>query len=189
MKPVRVIGRALRGIRAHDEHLAWNDAALAAVPVLIHLTSSAFAEGRAIPIRYAGKGVGENISPPLRWSDVPEEAAELVLIMQDPDAPLPRPVVHVIATGIPPGSGGLAEGALSASPPSGIRLGRALFGRCAYAGPRAMPGHGPHRYVFQLIALRWPLALAKPPTLSELLAALRGNAIARGRLIGTFEQS
>jgi hypothetical protein len=111
----RVIGKALRGIRAGDKHLACHDPALSTVPVRIRLTSSAFEDGRAIPIRYAGEGAGENISPPLSWSGVPEDAAELVLIMQDPDAPLPRPVVHLIATGIPPSSGGLAEGALGAS--------------------------------------------------------------------------
>jgi Raf kinase inhibitor-like YbhB/YbcL family protein len=185
----RVIGKALRGIRAGDKHLAWHDPALSTVPVRIRLTSSAFEDGRAIPIRYAGEGAGENISPPLSWSGVPEDAAELVLIMQDPDAPLPRPVVHLIATGIPPSSGGLAEGALGASGSSGIRLGRASFGRRTYAGPRVLRGHGLHRYVFQLVALRRPLALAKEPTLSALLVAIRRHAIARGRLIGTFEQS
>ncbi|HEX9461359.1 MAG TPA: YbhB/YbcL family Raf kinase inhibitor-like protein [Alphaproteobacteria bacterium] len=184
----RMIGRALRLIRAGDKHLAWNDPALAAAPVTIRLTSPAFQDGGAIPIRYAGNGVGENISPALSWSGVPEEAAELVLIMQDPDAPLPRPVVHVIATGLLPGSGGLAEGALGASGPN-VRLGRASFGRRAYAGPRPVRGHGPHRYVFQLVALRRRLALAKEPTLREFLVAVRGHAIARGRLIGTFERS
>ena len=94
----RVIGKALRGIRAGDKHLAWNDTALTTVPVRICLISPAFEDDRAVPIRYAGKGVGENLSPPLSWSGVPEEAAELVLIMQDPDAPLPPPVVHVIAS-------------------------------------------------------------------------------------------
>jgi Raf kinase inhibitor-like YbhB/YbcL family protein len=185
----RVIGRMLRGIRAGDKHLAWNDLALVAVPVRISLLSSAFADGQAMPIRHAGDGVGDNISPPLHWSGVPEDAAELVLIMQDPDAPLPRPVVHVIATGVAPNAGGLAEGALGPSASADIKLGCASFGRRAYAGPRPVPGHGPHRYIFQLVALRQPLAVAAAPNLRELLIALRGNAMARGRLTGTFEQS
>lgn len=184
----RMIGKALRGIRAGDKHLAWNDTALVTAPVRISLVSPSFTEGQAIPTRYAGEGVGENISPPLRWSGVPEGAAELVLIMQDPDAPLPRAVVHVIATGISPDAGGLAEGALGAAPAPGIRLGRASFGRRAYAGPRPVPGHGPHRYIFQLVALKRPLSFAAVPGLRELLIAMRGSAIARGRLIGTFEQ-
>jgi len=184
----RMIGKALRGVRAGDKLLAWNDTALVTASVRISLLSSSFAEGQAIPVRYAGEGVGENISPPLRWSGVPEGAAELVLIMQDPDAPLPRPVVHVLASGISPEAGGLAEGALGAAAGPGIRLGRASFGRRAYAGPRPVPGHGPHRYVFQLVALRRPLALAQAPDLRELLAAIRGEVIARGRLVGTFER-
>jgi Raf kinase inhibitor-like YbhB/YbcL family protein len=184
----RMIGKALRGIRAGDKHLAWNAAALAAAPVSISLTSSAFADGQAMPIRYAGQGVGDNVSPPLQWSGVPQGAAELVLIMQDPDAPLLRPVVHVIATGISPSTGGLAEGALGASASPDIKLGRASFGRRAYAGPRPVPGHGPHRYVFQLVAVARPLVVATAPNLRELLTALRGNALARGRLTGLFEQ-
>jgi hypothetical protein len=184
----RMIGKALRGVRAGDKHLAWNDAALVAVPANIDLLSSAFADAQPMPRRYAGDGVGDNVSPPLRWSGVPEDAAELVLIMQDPDAPLPRPVVHLIATGIAPRTSGLAEGALNAPVSAGIALGRASFGRRGYAGPRPVPGHGPHRYIFQLVALRQPLALTAAPDLRALLAALRGNAIARGRLTGTFEQ-
>jgi hypothetical protein len=59
----RVIGKALRGIRAGDKHLAWNDRALTTVSVRIRLSSSAFEDGRAIPTRYAGEGAGENVSP------------------------------------------------------------------------------------------------------------------------------
>src|SRR5258708_29089067 len=112
-----MIGRALRLIRAGDKHLAWNDPALAAAPVTIRLTSPAFQDGGAIPIRYAGNGVGENISPALSWSGVPEEAAELVLIMQDPHAPLPRPVVNLIATRLLPDPAGPAQGTQAASAP------------------------------------------------------------------------
>jgi hypothetical protein len=53
----RVIGKALRGIRAGDKHLAWNDTALTTVPVRICLISPAFEDDRAVPIRYAGKGL------------------------------------------------------------------------------------------------------------------------------------
>jgi Raf kinase inhibitor-like YbhB/YbcL family protein len=184
----RLIGKALRGVRAGDRYLAWNDAALATVPDSLRLSSPAFAEGGVIPARYAGEGVGENVSPPLRWSGIPQDTVELVLIMQDPDAPLPRPVVHVLATGISPRAEGLGEGALGGAESDGLRLGRGSFGRRGYAGPRPVPGHGPHRYVFQLVALERPLNLTNAPSLSELLVALRGNAIARGRLVGLYEQ-
>ncbi|MEI9916289.1 MAG: hypothetical protein WDN29_11290 [Methylovirgula sp.] len=86
----RAIGKLLRGVRA-EKYLALNDPRFTMTPVSISLTSSAFVEGGAMPKRYAGQGVGENLSPPLGWADLPAATRELVLIMQDPDAPLPSP--------------------------------------------------------------------------------------------------
>jgi hypothetical protein len=94
------------------------------------------------------------------------ETAEFVLIVEDPDAPLPRPFVHAIVIGIPPESSKLAEGALSALlPTSQGMLGRNSFGLAAYVGPRALPGHSPHTYVFQILALgkRLSFAASEPP--------------------------
>jgi Raf kinase inhibitor-like YbhB/YbcL family protein len=185
----RLIGRTLRAVRAGDRHLAWNAPALAAVPDSIALASPAFAARAAIPPRYAGSGVGDNLSPPLRWSGVPAGAAELVLVIEDPDAPLPWPVVHALATGIPPIWQGLPEGALSLTTGSPIRLGRGSFGRTVYAGPRPVRGHGVHRYVFEIIAVDRPLVLAGPADLAAVLTALSGHALAKGRLVGTFERA
>jgi hypothetical protein len=83
-----MIGRLLRGVRAGDRDLVCNSQALRDAPATIGLHSASFAEGGLMPPRCAGPGVGENVSPQLGWSDVPEGATELVLIMQDPDAPL-----------------------------------------------------------------------------------------------------
>jgi phosphatidylethanolamine-binding protein (PEBP) family uncharacterized protein len=85
--------------------------------------------------------------------------SEVVLIMQDPDAPLPRPVVHLIATGIPPECSSLSEGALSPAASRTINFGRGSFGRIGYAGPRPVRGHGVHRYLFQIFALAERLAV------------------------------
>src|SRR3979490_1981212 len=93
----RILGRLLRGVHAGETHLVWNHAATERAPVSITLTTDAFPAGGIIPLRYAGRGVGDNISPALRWSNPPAGTAEWVLIMQDPDAPLPRPFVHLIA--------------------------------------------------------------------------------------------
>ena len=109
----RGIGRALRSYRVRDRHLVWNDPRTAA-PDTIHLTSTAFADGAAMPERYAASDGAHDISPPLGWSNLPGETAELVLIIQDTDAPLPRPVVHLIAMVLPCNWwAGLPEGALS----------------------------------------------------------------------------
>jgi phosphatidylethanolamine-binding protein (PEBP) family uncharacterized protein len=55
-------------------------------------------------------------------------------------------------------------------------------------GPRPVRGHGPHRYVFQLFALSRPIAVGERPDRAEVLAAMRGAVIARGKLTGTYER-
>jgi hypothetical protein len=181
----RFLSWLLRNVHAGQDKLAWNDSVLAGVPASIVLSSSAFASGETIPTRYAGRGAGDNVSPPLAWSNVPPEAAELVLILEDPDAPMPRPFVHLIATGIDPQTDDLSEGALSnAEKPAGLCLGRNTAGRAAYMGPRALRGHGPHRYVFQLFALDSRLNFDNPPKLAELKKAMQGHVLAQGRLDG-----
>ncbi len=185
----RTLGSLLRGVRADEKYLAFNDPRFAAAPVSISLTSSAFVEGGPIPKRYAGTGVGDNISPPLGWSNLPAATRELVLIVQDPDAPLPRPVTHVAVSGIPIGWTGLAEGALAAT--AGVPLGFAWgsFGRIGYAGPRPVLGHGLHRYVFQIFALGRSLVLPSQPKLDLVLAGIADTLLARGVLVGTYERA
>ena len=183
---LRIVGRLLRGIRAGDRDLACNQPAVQAAPASIRLHSDSFAAGRAMPLRCAGCGVGDNISPQLAWEGVPPATADLVLIMQDPDAPLPRPVVHLIAFGIEPKRTSLAEGGLSRGTER-VRLGRGTFGEPGYQGPRPVPGHGPHRYIFQLIALKARLEFDAPPKLAAVVAALDGNVLAWGQLVGLFE--
>ncbi|MFE3000793.1 YbhB/YbcL family Raf kinase inhibitor-like protein [Nocardia sp. NPDC059246] len=134
--------------------------------------------------------MGDNVSPPLHWSGVPVEAVELVLIIEDPDAPLRRPVVHGVFTGIDPRITSVQEGALGSNDgeTSSIRVGTGSFGRRGYAGPRPVPGHGPHRYVFQLVALDQPSGLTDGATLPAVLAAVSGHVIARGKLTGRYER-
>jgi phosphatidylethanolamine-binding protein (PEBP) family uncharacterized protein len=80
----------------------WHRPAADSAPDVITLTSKAFTDGAPIPQRNAGKGVGDDISPQLQWSGVPASTVELVLIVEDPDVPLPRPIVHCLVTGIDP---------------------------------------------------------------------------------------
>lgn len=185
---MRILGKLLCGVRAGDRHLACNHPALTAAAATIRLHSESFASDRLMPQSCAGHGVGPNISPQLAWSGVPAGTQELVLIMQDPDAPLPRPVVHLIAHGIGPAQSSFAEGGLSRGAGGGIRFGAGSFGRQGYQGPRPIPGHGPHRYVFQIIALESPLHVSEPPKLDTVLAAARGNVLASGQLVGLFER-
>lgn len=184
----RLLGRLLRGRRAGEHRLAWYHPAVAAAPDLLVLGSDSFGAGQSIPTAHAGKGVGANRSPALAWHAPPTETRELVLIVEDADAPLPRPFVHLIATGIDPAVPGLPEAALNDTASIRASLGRNSFGKAAYAGPRALPGHGPHRYTFQLLALDRKLHFDRPPTLREVLAQLDRSVLARGRLDGVFER-
>ncbi|WP_430391564.1 YbhB/YbcL family Raf kinase inhibitor-like protein [Dyella sp. 20L07] len=184
----RLLGIVLRGRRAGDAHLLTHELPVEPGEGVLQVSSTAFAAGGAIPHRYAGEGVGDNCSPPLRWSVPPPATVELVLVMEDPDAPLRRPFVHLIATGIDPLVTGFTEGALGAQGMAQCVLGLTTFRKSGYGGPRALPGHGMHRYVFQLFALRDRSGLTRDARRNELVPALKGKLVARGTLEGTFER-
>ena len=185
----RLLGRVLRGRHAGEEHLLSRDLHLAASLATIEVTSTAFRTGAMIPLRHAGEGVGGNVSPPLAWRNVPDHAVELALSIEDPDAPLRRPFGHLVAACIPPTAAGLAEGSLNAGSFSTQReLGLSTFRKPGSGGPRALPGHGPHTYVFQVFALARKSGLRSGMTRDDMLRALQGNVLAYGELRGVFEQ-
>ncbi|OBK84659.1 YbhB/YbcL family Raf kinase inhibitor-like protein [Mycobacterium sp. 1165178.9] len=178
------LGTMLRGVRAGAHRSPLADGAFD-VPTTITVTSAAFDDGGAMPASSAGKGVGDNTSPPLRWAGPPTGTRQLVLVIDDIDVPLPRPLVHTAAV-IEPNVEGVAAGALQPGCP-GIRFLRADLGHHGYAGPRPIPGHGPHRYRFHVFALDAVL----PETVTNakgLLVAMRGHVLARGTLTGTYER-
>jgi hypothetical protein len=108
--------------------------------------------------------------------------------MEDIDAPMGKPFVHVMAL-LAAALTGLPAGALDKdSATDGVRLLRSTMGT-GYVGPAPIKGHGPHRYVFQLFALPAPAApdAASAPR-TALLAAVDGPALARARLTGTYER-
>lgn len=181
---IELLGKSLRGLRADARRspLAHNDFAAAET---IWVTSAAFADGAALPQASAGKGVGDDQSPPLRWAGVPATARALVLIIDDVDVPLPRPLLHTVAV-IEPSLPGLDAGALHPAT-AGVRFVRADLGNRSYAGPRPIPGHGPHRYRFHLLAVDRPIP-DSVNTAKALLAAVRGHVLARGTLTGTYER-
>jgi len=172
--------------------VAWNDVPVPPGVASISLTSAAFAHGGTMPRRHAGYGVGDDVSPPLAWADVPPGTIECALIVEDPSAPVPRPFVHAVAYAIAPGVTSLPEGALSppiaAAAHDGYAVGKNSLGRRVYMGPRPVPGHGPHVYAFQLFALDRALSFAKPPSRKALVQAMAGAVIGRGRLDGIYER-
>jgi Raf kinase inhibitor-like YbhB/YbcL family protein len=179
------LGRILRPFRAGEKQLASNAPGLADAPAVLRLTSPTFVDGGGLPIRCAGPGVGANVSPALSWSGVPEGARELVLIVEDPSAPLPRPFLHAVIS-IPPDWTHLDEGAMSSE--GALRLGRNWARKRGYTGPGPVPGHGAHTYAFQLFAVDRPLTLAPDFGRRDVMAAMGGHVIGRGRIDGTYER-
>ena len=179
----------LRGVRAGERGLLWNSEAGRDAPASIELVSDAFENGTSIPRRHAGEGVGENLSPPLAWRNIPRETVELALVIEDPDAPLPRPFVHTIVTAIPPEVTRIVEGVLAEGLQHPGVFGKGTFGGRGYRGPSPVRGHGSHTYVFQLFALAAPLPGDRAPiSRAQMAKAMAGIVIARGRLDGTYER-
>ena len=90
------VGKLLRKVRAGEHRSPFAGAGFAA-PYDITVTSTAFSDRSAMPAASAGKGVGDNTSPQLGWTGLPSETRQLVLIIDDVDVPLPRPLLHTIA--------------------------------------------------------------------------------------------
>lgn len=183
------VGRALRRFRAGFEKVVSELPEFAAAPDEIALESPAFEDGGSIPPRYTADG--ERISPPLAWRGGPETAAALVLIVEDPDAPAPEPLVHLLAWDLPPDLEVLPEGEFKSPQHAGLEemLGRNAYLQAAYLPPDPPAGHGPHLYVFQLFALDRKLDFDKPPKKKAVIEAMRGHVIAKGVFAGTYERT
>ena len=185
--PANPIGVALRNRRAGQHTLVWARPDLQA-PENFTLTSPAFDHGAPIPEKHRGRLFGANISPALTWTRPPAGTVELVLIVQDPDAPMGKPATHALTVGIDPSRSGIPENGLAnPSPVPGIRHGKGPLGRRGWAGPMPPRSHGPHAYVFQLFALDQAPSLPASFTLDQLIAAMAGHVIGRARLDGTYE--
>ncbi len=156
--------------------------------VIMRISSSAFAANGMIPAKYTCDG--DNVSPPLEWSGIPDGAKSLALIVDDPDAPdpaAPKMVwVHWLLYNLPPDSRGLPEGARPGELPEGTRQGMSDFKRPGYGGP--CPPIGRHRYFHKLYALDVVLPDLNTPDKRALEAALGGHVLAQAELIGTYSR-
>ncbi len=148
----------------------------------MQLISPAFEHGGEIPARYTCDG--EDISIPLQFLEIPEEAVSLALIMDDPDAPM-GVFVHWVIYNIPAELSELPEGI----PPQpylemGIRQGTNSFGKIGYGGP--CPPDGAHRYMLKLYALDVAMDLDAGMTKHQLLSAMEGHVIDSAGLMGIY---
>ena len=153
------------------------------------ITSAVFQHNGAIPARYTCDG--DDISPPLDWSDVPDDAKSLALIVDDPDAPDPAAPkmtwVHWVLYNIPPGTTGLAEAIASTDLPAGTLEGLNDWKRAGYGGP--CPPIGTHRYFHKLYALDDVLPDLGQPTKAQVEQTMRGHILDQTELIGTYQRT
>ena len=180
------LGHALQSVRAGADALAITRGVTGEVAAL-ELGSPAFGHGGRLPPRFTADG--EGVSPPLVWSDPPEVATWMALLVEDADSPTPQPLVHAAVWGLAPRSGTLAEGAIVAEAAAGTHIGRNSFQRDGWLPPDPPSGHGEHRYAFQLFAMTGEMA--EPDSgfgRTALLEAMAGHVIAAGILIGTYSR-
>jgi len=123
-------------------------------------------------------------SPPLIWDGVPEGTAGLVLLVDDPDAPVKGSFVHWVLCNLDPARQGIAEGEAPAEATAGANG----FGRSGYLGPAPPPGDAPHRYIFRLLAVDEPVSLKGRPGYKDVEAAVTGHTLGEARLVGTYQR-
>jgi Raf kinase inhibitor-like YbhB/YbcL family protein len=149
------------------------------------ISSSAFTEGALISKKYTCDG--QDISPPLAWSQVPAGAKSLILIVDDPDAP-GGTWVHWVVANLPATAQELPEGipTAPATLESGGWQGANSWRQTGYRGP--CPPGGTHRYNFKLYALDMPLALKSGATSKDLTAMMQGHVLAQAQLMGRYQR-
>ena len=155
------------------------------------LTSPEYQDNSIIAAKNAGNNkaspncVGDNVSPPLAWSNPPAGTKSFALIMVDPEGHGGLGVVHMVTYGIPASVNGFAEGALS-KPSDEYVGGKSTMGKATYFGP-CTPPVDYHHYTLTLIATDLdPKALPPGLTRDELFADLKGHTKGAAGLILRF---
>jgi len=146
--------------------------------VNMKLTSPAFEHNKEMPSEYTCDS--NDLSPELNIEDIPKNAKSLVLIMDDPDAPM-RTWDHWIVFNIGPNTKTINKG----EEPNGIG-GKNSWGRTGYGGP--CPPSGTHRYFFKLYALDSTLSLEEGTSKNVIENAIEKHIIEKTELIGVYKR-
>jgi len=143
------------------------------------ISSAAFENNSFIPSKYTCEG--QEINPPLEFRDVPEDTKSLLLIVDDPDAPM-KTWVHWTIWNID----AKTTQVLQNSCPKGAVEGITSFGRTGYGGP--CPPSGTHRYFFKLFALDKMLDLSPNSYARDIESTIEGHIIRKAELIGLYKK-
>lgn len=182
------LGNLLTNVRAGHGKLMIAGLSEAAALPSIELSSPAFPSYGRLPERFTADG--EGVSPPLVWGALPVGTRSVALIVEDPDAPAPEPLVHVVLWGMSSDTHHLAEGVVGpdVSAPEGVGVGRNSFGRKGWLPPDPPTGHGRHDYVFQLFALDSAPALPESTGRTAITEAIKGHVLAVGVLVAVYSR-
>lgn len=191
-------GTLLSRVRGHDSQVLTKGPAFTDLPnTNIILQCPECGPSGSTMLRHHSDYGDENF-PHLTWDGTPPGTVEYLLIVEDVDAPVPFPACHGLFYGIPITSKQLTaedfhvdEGREKEKKLSGGFYHGANAGFSHYAGPRALMGHGPHHYVYQLVALKEKLdfgAIGGKVTKSAVGKAIVGKVTGYGVWIGTWER-
>jgi Raf kinase inhibitor-like YbhB/YbcL family protein len=143
----------------------------------LKLRSPAFKHHQRIPAHHTRDG--EDVSPALEWSGVPDATKAFAIVVHDPDAPLVDGFTHWVLYGIPGDATSLPEGAE-------VVQGSNSFGNTGYGGPAPPPDHGTHHYYFWIYALDQDVELEPGLDRRALLERIEDHVIEQARLVGTY---
>lgn len=148
------------------------------------ISSHDLVQGERIADRHSFDG--DNVSPDLRWSNLPEGTKSLAVFCHDPDAPLISTTgnygfVHWLAYNIPPEVNHLPQGCKEYA--QGVNN----FDSSGYGGPKPPPGHGRHHYFFWVLALELEPALTDGLELAEFLEKVEPHVLGMNRLMAHYE--
>lgn len=146
----------------------------------MRILSPVFADHGTIPTEYTCDG--EDISPPLIFENVPEDAQSLTLIVEDPDAP-GKTWVHWVVVNIDPTVTKVLEDSI---PRDGMEA-MTDFGHTGWGGP--CPPSGPHKYLFKLYALDTTLDVTEDITRAEVEQAMERHIIEKAELVGIYSRT
>jgi Raf kinase inhibitor-like YbhB/YbcL family protein len=141
------------------------------------VSSPAFENNKLIPSKYTCDG--DNVNPPLTIEGVPDGTKSLVLIVDDPDAPMGT-WDHWIVWNILP-TNKIEENTVPGT--EGIND----YRKHSYGGP--CPPSGTHRYFFKVYALDAKLDLSSNSRKKDVEKAMQGHILAKGELVGLYRRS
>jgi Raf kinase inhibitor-like YbhB/YbcL family protein len=153
------------------------------------LTTPAFDAGGTIPPEHTCEGA--DVSPELHVAGVPDDAAALALVVDDPDAPTDDPFVHWLLWNLPPDVTTLPRGVPASERVDdldGAVQGTNGFDEVGYRGPCPPTDDGAHTYRFTLSALDAELDVAPGSERPAISAAIDDHELTRTRLTGEFDR-